>query len=91
MPHGSNKIFTESFPNVTNCGDERFIGEISDGTLIVYRYFDFENTKNISLEINGNADGKLTLSTEINGSPFAEKNINLSGNSQICRVLIPSA
>ena len=34
MPHGSNRIFEDSFPNYTNDGEERFIGEISDGTLI---------------------------------------------------------
>ncbi|MFQ9435485.1 MAG: family 43 glycosylhydrolase [Ruminococcus callidus] len=28
MPHGSNKIYTDSFPNATHCGEDRFIGEI---------------------------------------------------------------
>lgn len=84
MPHGSNKIFSESFPNVTNCGDERFISEISDGTLIGYKYFSFRGINRIKLKVNGNAVGKLSLSKEINGIPFAEKNINLSEKDEIC-------
>ena len=41
MPHGSNSIYTIPFPNVTNKGQDRFIAEIEDGTLIGYKYFDF--------------------------------------------------
>ena len=40
MPHGSNSIFQMPFPNVTNLGEERFIAEIEDGTLIGYKYFE---------------------------------------------------
>lgn len=43
MPHGSNSVYTMSFPNVNNIGDDRFIAEIEDGTLIGYKYFDFNN------------------------------------------------
>jgi hypothetical protein len=39
MPHGCNSVFTQSFPNVTNRGEERFIAEICEGTLIGYKYF----------------------------------------------------
>ncbi len=41
MPHGCNCIYDAHFPNVTNSGDDRFIGEIENGTLIGYKYFDF--------------------------------------------------
>lgn len=49
MPHGCNSIYQISFPNVTNLGEERFIGEIADGTLIGYKYFDFEQIQKISV------------------------------------------
>lgn len=49
MPHGCNSIFKESFPNVTNHGEERFIGEIGEGTLIGYKYFAFSNIKKIGV------------------------------------------
>ena len=40
MPFGSNSIYRESCPNVNNIGEERFIAEISHGTLIGFKYFD---------------------------------------------------
>ncbi len=51
MPHGSNSIFTFPFPNVTHRGDERFIAEIGNRTLIGYKYFDFQGTTRISVKI----------------------------------------
>lgn len=65
MPHGSNKIFTESFPNVTNSGDERYIGEICDGTLIGFKYFEFGKAEKLGIVFRGekNSDyaGKLLV------------------------------
>lgn len=49
MPHGSNSVFVTSFPNVTNIGEERFIGEIQDQTLIGYKYFQFDTEKRIGI------------------------------------------
>ena len=49
MPHGSNSIFKDAFPNVTHLGDDRFIGEIEDGTLIGYKYFSFNNNRKITV------------------------------------------
>lgn len=49
MPHGSNSIFKEEFPNVTNKGDERFIAEIEEGTILGYKYFNFENVKAVGV------------------------------------------
>ena len=57
MPHGSNKIYTESFPNVNNQGDERFIVEIADGTLIGFKYFDFQGNTTLQITYKGDADG----------------------------------
>ena len=51
MPHGSNSIYTFPFPNVTNIGDERFIAEVENETLIGYKYFKFSDNKNISVTI----------------------------------------
>lgn len=49
MPHGSNSIYKDEFPNVTNIGEERFIGEIEEGTLIGYKYFEFNNVTSITV------------------------------------------
>ena len=49
MPHGCNCIYNAEFPNVTNLGDDRFIGEIEDGTLIGYKFFDFKKPTALSV------------------------------------------
>lgn len=71
MPHGSNKIYTENFPNVTNSGDERYIAEISNNTLIGYKYFDFSGGQGMSLTVRGCA-GRYVVSTETDGSVIGE-------------------
>jgi len=51
MPHGCNSIYKEEFPNVNNIGEERFIAEIEDGTLIGYKYFDMSAVNAISVRV----------------------------------------
>ncbi|MCR4716532.1 MAG: family 43 glycosylhydrolase [Lachnospiraceae bacterium] len=51
MPHGSNSVYKIHFPNVTNKGDERFIAEIEDNTLIGYKYFEFDNLTAIKAKL----------------------------------------
>lgn len=49
MPHGTNQIYVEAFPNVTHRDGERFIGEIADGTIIGYKYFAFKENRRIGV------------------------------------------
>ncbi len=72
MPHGSNSIYKTSFPNVTHSGDDRFIGEISDGTLLGYKYFAFENVTSLQVTLRGDASGTLEIFTAMGGSRIAE-------------------
>ena len=66
MPHGSNSIYKESFPNVNNDENDRFISEICDNTLIGYRYFEFDKTGKISLVVraydNDSPKGRIDVS-----------------------------
>ena len=68
MPHGSNRIYRFSFPNVTNRGDERFVGEICDGTLIGYKFFKMQGVRTICikamLEEEGSGEFEIRLSPE---------------------------
>lgn len=64
MPHGSNKIFTDSFPNCTNDETGRFIGEISDGTLIGYKYFEFDGKTLLTLTVRGKGSGSYEITDE---------------------------
>lgn len=72
MPHGSNKIFTEHFPNVTNEGDERMIAEISDGTYIGYKYFALKPQNSLTLTIRCTGEGSITVSDGMPGTQFAQ-------------------
>ena len=65
LPHGSNKIYTDSFPNVTNCGEDRFVGEIQDGTMLGYKYFQFSGAKEIGIQYRGTCSGKFVVSDDI--------------------------
>lgn len=49
MPHGSNSIYQIEFPNITNKGEDRFIAEIEDGTVIGYKYFSFDRINSIGV------------------------------------------
>ena len=95
MPHGSNRIYDFSFPNVNHrvikeaeTGDdgiaeketsaERFVAEISDGTLIGYKYFDIRDLRGISVMASLAAgEGEFEIRTEPEGS--AVGSIKISG------------
>lgn len=65
MPHGTNRILTHSFPNVNHDESGRFIAEIADGTLIGYKYFEFDGkTKTLSLSVKGCGSGAFEISDE---------------------------
>ena len=51
MPHGCNCIYKDEFPNVTNKGNERFIAEIEDGTLIGYKYWNFAKPTSMTVTV----------------------------------------
>lgn len=71
MPHGSNKIYSESFPNVSHADGERFIDEICGGTMIGFKYFEFSGAKTLSLVCKGGG-GTVKVCTDMNGVPLAE-------------------
>lgn len=71
MPHGCNSIYTISFPNVTNRGDEHFIDEIADGNLIGYKYFTFEDVKKLSVYIKSQGTGRLIAYTDMSVTEIA--------------------
>ncbi|MGN0630733.1 MAG: family 43 glycosylhydrolase [Ruminococcus sp.] len=76
MPHGCNSIYTDSFPNVTHRGEDRFIGEIADGTLIGYKYFSFDNVQNLSVTITATGSGTLTAYSDMVDNKVASFDIS---------------
>lgn len=71
MPHGCNSIYTDSFPNVTHRGEDRFIGEISDETLIGYKYFSFNDVQELSVIITATGSGTLTAYSDMGKNKIA--------------------
>ncbi len=76
MPHGSNSIYTDSFPNCTHRGEDRFIGEIKDGTLIGYKYFEFDAAVKLTLRLRSTGDGRFDVMKEIGGEAIASVKIS---------------
>ena len=64
MPSARKDPFEEPIPNITNDKDERFITEITDGTMIGYKYFAFDGEVELTLSIRGNATGEAVICTE---------------------------
>lgn len=60
MPHGSNKIFTDSFPNVNHRDGERFISEISGKTAVNFKYFR-GFPERIGISYRGGGSGKVSV------------------------------
>ncbi len=75
MPHGSNSRYTESFPNCTHRGEDRFIGEIKDGTLIGYKYFEFDGAVKLTLRLRCTENGRFDILKEIGGEAAASVKI----------------
>ena len=61
MPHGSNKKYDEIFPHVGSDGKERFLNEVTDGSLIGYRYFNFQSLSGIWLVTDEIKDGIVEI------------------------------
>ena len=53
-----------SVPNINHQGDDRFVKDIEDGTLIGYKYFIFSGSHRISVMVRGEGQGGLAVMTE---------------------------
>ncbi len=84
MPHGSNKIYGNKFPNANHEGDKRFIAEISDGTMIGYKYFSLDGVKRIGVTVDSMYSGRLVASTEMSDKNGFEITISPDENTQQC-------
>ena len=80
MPHGSNSIYTTSFPNVTHSGEDRFIGEVCGGTLLGWKYFDFADVTALQVTLRGEASGTMSASTQMEGAGIGSAAVSPSEN-----------
>lgn len=61
MPHVGQKPLEETVPYMTHEGEEHYIADIMDGTVIGYKYFAFTGQTELSLCIRGQAEGYFDL------------------------------
>lgn len=61
MPHVGNGKSSQKKPYITHEGEERFITQIRNHTLLGYKYFDFEGKMNIYLVTRGRGSGRFLV------------------------------
>lgn len=67
MQHGTNQKKELNNPCVTSGSGERYIKNITDKTLIGYKYFAFSGSADITLTIRGDASGQFDVAVQPDG------------------------
>ena len=62
MPHCTNTMLEEEIPCITHDGEEHFITDITEGTVIGYKYFDFDGTYTLTVTYRSSGQGMLEIS-----------------------------
>lgn len=66
--------FTQEAPD-GECDAGHYVKNIADGTVVGYKYFDFQTAKSISVCVRGSGNGKLLVSHELDGDPIGSVRI----------------
>lgn len=72
MPHVTNGKLEKKLPCITYRNDRAVIADITDGTVIGYRWFHFQGGEKLSLELTGDFHGTVQVTTALLGKPMAE-------------------
>jgi hypothetical protein len=71
MPHGMKLRDKKKIPCVSSAKGEQFIRDITNGTWIGFKYFDFSGIKTVTITVRGNGSGCFMVSDSLNGKIFA--------------------
>lgn len=63
MPHIGTEKIEERIPYIDHAGEEHFIADISNGTLIGYKYFSFDENVMLKLSVRGSGEGSFFIMT----------------------------
>ena len=83
MPHLSSVEENPLAPNINHAGDERFITEISNGTIVGYKYFKFSGREKLTVTTRGEGMGEILVSTEMDGKVLGRIKVTPSQNWQM--------
>lgn len=80
MPNHTEETPLEPFPHITNDGEERYITDITDGTLIGYKYFELSKMKALTIKYRGDGNGRIVISGDGDDDIFAVVEIEHNQN-----------
>ncbi len=83
MRHGSNNKRRYDAPTVMSHGEERFVGNIGNRTLIGYKFFSLGEHTRLTLSVRGSFRGKAEVCTQFDGTPVGT--ISLEPSDTWCR------
>ncbi|MEW9053769.1 MAG: family 43 glycosylhydrolase [Neobacillus sp.] len=75
MPHLGHEPCKEQIPFITHEVEQQFVTDIYDGVKVGYKYFQFNEVSEISVEVRGNAEGIIEVSTDLDNKIIATINI----------------
>ena len=55
----------ENYPFITNKGEERFVADVTSGTIVGYRYFDFTGEAKLTIKTRGSGRGTVEVYTKL--------------------------
>ncbi|MBQ3558818.1 MAG: family 43 glycosylhydrolase [Agathobacter sp.] len=80
MKYVMNGKASANSPCVSSDGEKRFVTNISDETLVGYKYFQFKDVSKIGIRYRGNAKGNIFIYTEQNGKEAGKISIEASSD-----------
>ena len=63
MPHVTNRVLGADIPFITHGNDQRYITGIKDGTMIGFKYFEFDRTVQLAVSTRGSGSGHFVIRT----------------------------
>lgn len=66
MPHITNRVLNEDIPYITHDNGERFITNIKEGTIIGFKYFEFNGAVRFKIKTRGEGEGQYKISVNEN-------------------------
>ena len=79
MPHLHSTIIKRPLPHITHDDRDRFVAEISDGTMLGFKYFSFTGGESLRITTRGTGNGEFLVSGEQDGGATAVICVRPSG------------
>lgn len=78
MPHLMLNRTVKRIPQITHTGEERYIANIKNGTIIGYKFFNLKQKGTVSISVRGNGRGVIKISKEMDNQTIAQMEVTPS-------------